>query len=155
MFVSKLLPRAAGLVLVGVLAAAACTPRPADEAAEVAEGPSMAAGLAVEIVSPAGGDSVSLPATVRLAASGITIAPATGVREEGIGHHHLLIDLDATPDGEPIPAAPGYVHLGSGVSEYVLDSLPAGEHRIIAILAWGDHVPIEGARRDTVRFVVR
>ncbi len=155
MSVSTLMSRTAGLVLVGALAATACTPRPADEPAEVAEIPSMEAGLAVEIVAPADGDSVSLPATVRLTASGITIAPATGVREDGIGHHHLLIDLDATPEGEPIPAAPGYVHLGSGASEYVIDSLPPGEHRIIAILAWGDHVPIAGARRDTVRFVVR
>jgi hypothetical protein len=151
-------PRTAGLLAgAGLLSVilTACGPRPAEEAAQVAEGTSVLTPRAVEIIAPADGDTVSLPATVRLAALGITIAPATGVREEGIGHHHLLINLDATPDGEPIPAAPGYVHLGSGVSEYVLDSLPPGEHRIIAILAWGDHVPILGARRDTVRFVVR
>lgn len=143
-------------VLAGSALPAACGPRPADEAAEAAEVVSdIITPRAVEIVAPADGDTVSLPVTVRLTATGITIAPATGVREEGIGHHHLLINLDGTPDGEPIPAAPGYVHLGSGVSEYVLDSLPPGEHRIIAILAWGDHVPIEGSRRDTVRFVVR
>ncbi len=128
-----------------------CSPRPAEEAVE--EAPPAAP--TVEILAPAAGDTITLPFTVRLAASGITIAPASGVREEGIGHHHLLINLDPTPDGEPIPAAEGYVHLGSGVSEYVVEALPPGEHRIIAILAWGDHVPMAGAVRDTVRFVVR
>lgn len=140
---------AAGAAMLSVLSG--CSPRPAEEA--VVETPATIP--AVDILAPASGDTIALPFTLRLAASGLTIAPASGVREEGIGHHHLLINLDPTPDGEPIPAAPGYVHLGSGVSEFVLDSLPAGEHRIIAILAWGDHVPIEGSRRDTVRFVVR
>lgn len=129
----------------------ACGPRPAEEAVEEAP-----AGVpAVEILAPAAGDTITLPFTLRLSATGVTIAPASGVREEGIGHHHILINLDPTPEGEPIPAAPGYVHLGSGVSEYVLDALPPGEHRIIAILAWGDHVPMTGSVRDTVRFVVR
>jgi hypothetical protein len=130
----------------------ACGPRPAEEAAEAVETPLVPA---AEILAPADGDTVSLPVTIRLAATGVMIAPASGVREEGIGHHHLLVDVDPTPDGEPVPAMPGYVHLGSGVSEYVVDSLAPGEHRIIAILAWGDHVPILGARRDTVRVVVR
>lgn len=146
-------PRASHLAacaaMLGIISG--CSPRPAEEAA--VETPTAIP--TVEILAPATGDTIALPFTLRVAASGLTIAPASGVREEGIGHHHLLIDLDPTPDGEPIPAAPGYVHLGSGVSEFVLDSLPAGEHRIIAILAWGDHVPIEGSRRDTVRFVVR
>ncbi|MFN2317394.1 MAG: DUF4399 domain-containing protein [Gemmatimonadales bacterium] len=140
---------AACAAVLGVLAG--CSPRPAEEA--VVEAPP--ATPTVEIVAPAAGDTITLPFTLRLSASGITIAPASGVREEGIGHHHLLINLDPTPDGEPIPAAEGYVHLGSGVSEYVLEALPPGEHRIIAILAWGDHVPMAGSVRDTVRFVVR
>lgn len=129
----------------------ACGPKEAQDAALDTPPPAPT----VEILAPAAGDTITLPFTVRLATNGLTIAPASGVREEGIGHHHLLINLDPTPDGEPIPAAEGYVHLGSGVSEYVLDALPPGEHRIIAILAWGDHVPMTGSVRDTVRFVVR
>lgn len=148
---------AAGCRLVLALAAAvlvaACGTPPAEEAGE--EMANAAAVPAVEILAPMEGDSVSLPFTIRLAATGITIAPATGSREDGIGHHHLLVDVDPTGDGEPVPAAPGYVHLGSGVSEYVVDSLPPGEHRIIAIVAWGDHVPVTGAVRDTLRVVVR
>lgn len=110
---------------------------------------------AVQILSPMDGDTVSLPFTIQLAATGVTIAPATGVREEGIAHHHLLFNVDPTPLADPIPAEEGYVHLGSGVSEYTVETLPPGTHRIIAILAWGDHVPISGAAKDTVRVVVR
>lgn len=142
--------RLAGAGLFSV-ALAACSPRPAEEA--VVETP--AAIPTVEILAPADGDTASLPFTIRLAASGVTIAPATGVREEGIAHHHLLINVDPTPLAGPIPADEGYVHLGSGVSEYTVESLPPGTHRIIAILAWGDHVPVTGAGTDTVRVVVR
>lgn len=108
-----------------------------------------------EILAPADGDSVSLPVTIRLGAVGVTIAPASGVREEGIGHHHLLLDVDLPAEGMPIPAGGGHVHLGTGASEWVLDSMPAGTYRIIAAIAWGDHVPIAGARTDTIRVVVR
>lgn len=133
-------------------ALAACGPRPdAEPMAEAA----VVDPPAVTIVSPADGDTVTLPLTVRLTATGVTIAPASGAREEGVGHHHLLINVEPTPDNEPVPATDGYIHLGSGVGEYLIESLPPGEHRLIAILAWGDHVPIAGAGRDTVRVVVR
>ncbi len=121
-----------------------------------AEPPVQAAETArVEILSPASGDTVSLPVTLQLRASGIAIVAATGVREEGRAHHHLLVDADHSPDGQPIPTGNGYIHLGSGASEWVVDSLPAGTHRIIARLAWGDHVPVAGSATDTITIVVR
>lgn len=130
----------------------ACGPRPAEEAAEAVETTQVPAAA---ILAPADGDTVSLPFTIRLAATGVTIAPATGAREEGIAHHHLLFNVELARLEAPIPADEGYVHLGSGVSEYVVEELPPGVHQIVAILAWGDHVPITGAVKDTVRVVVR
>ncbi len=134
-------------VMTGI-AAVACgrAAEPPVEAAEAAR---------VEILSPASGDTVSLPVTLRLSASGIAIVAASGVREEGRAHHHLLVNADHSPEGQPIPAGNGYIHLGSGASEWVLDSLPAGTHRIMARLAWGDHVPVAGAATDTILIVVR
>lgn len=110
---------------------------------------------AVEIMGPADGDSVTLPVTIRLEATGVLVVPATGVREEGKGHHHLVIDGDAPSDTLPIPQPPIAYHLGNGATEKVLDSLSVGPHRVIAILAWGDHVPMTGVRRDTINFVVK
>ncbi len=83
------------------------------------------------------------------------IVPATGTREEGKGHHHLIMNGEAPSDTLPIPQPPVAWHLGNGASEKVLDSLPPGPHRVIAIFAWGDHVPMTGVRRDTVTFIVR
>ena len=110
---------------------------------------------AVSILSPADGDSVSLPVTIKLSATGVLVVPATGAREEGKGHHHLVIDLDAAADSLPVPQPPGAIHLGNGASERVIDSLPPGPHRVIAIFAGGDHVPLTTVRRDTVTFIVR
>jgi len=135
----------------GVLAA--CGPREVPETAEMSGAP--AGPPRVEILAPVEGDTVGGPVTIRLTASGITIAPASGVREEGIGHHHLIVNADPTLADQPIPSTAEYIHLGTGVSEWTFDSLPPGPHRIIAIIAWGDHVPIAGAVADTVRIVVR
>lgn len=114
-----------------------------------------AGGAAVEILAPADGDSVTLPLTVRLDARGVEVVAATGVAESGKGHHHLVLDGDAPPDNAPLPQPPAAIHLGNGATERVVDSLPPGPHRIIAIFAGGDHVPMTSVRRDTVTFVVR
>jgi hypothetical protein len=109
---------------------------------------------AVEILSPAAGVGVSLPLTIRLGATGVLVIPATGVREEGKGHHHLVIDGDAPADSLPLPQPPVAIHMGNGATERVIDSLPPGPHRVIAIFAYGDHVPMTNVRRDTVTFIV-
>jgi hypothetical protein len=127
----------------------ACSPERAPDSARVADAPRVA------ILEPAEGDTVTQPFTVRLSASGVAIVPASGLRQDGEGHHHLLIDLDLPAMDAPIPTGPGYVHVGTGASERVLDSLPPGPHRIIALLGWGDHVPAASVATDTVRIVVR
>ncbi len=139
---------------VGPVAAAlpmllACSPDRAPESAEGAGPPR------VTILEPADGDTVSQPFTVRLGAAGVAVVAASGLRQHGEGHHHLVIDLALPPMDAPIPVGPGYVHIGTGASERVLDSLPPGPHRIIAVLGWGDHVPAAGVVTDTVRIVVR
>lgn len=115
----------------------------------------QAADASVEILSPAEGDSVSLPVVIRLGATGVTVIPATGQAEPGKGHHHLVVNGDAPSDTLPLPKPPVAYHLGNGASEFTLDSLSKGTHRVIAIFAAGDHVPMTGVRRDTVTFIVR
>ncbi|MFW6023650.1 MAG: DUF3516 domain-containing protein [Myxococcota bacterium] len=84
------------------------------------------------------------------------LEPAEGERTaDDAGHHHIFVDHDVTALDEPIPAdVEGIVHLGDGSAEYELADLPPGEHRLIAVPAYGDHVPMARVATDTVRIVV-
>jgi hypothetical protein len=92
---------------------------------------------------------------VQLSASGIEIVPADGLPTPGRAHHHVFLDADLTPAGEPIPAGlEGVFHLGTGDSSITLHDLTPGRHRLVAVLALGNHVPIEAWVVDTVYFSV-
>jgi hypothetical protein len=92
--------------------------------------------------------------TVRLAVAGFPIVPA-GDMTPGTGHHHLFLDADVTDAGEPIPTVPGsIVHMGNGASEYTFENVSRGQHRLIAVVADGAHVPLQPWVVDTVVFNV-
>jgi hypothetical protein len=128
----------------------------ADSAAAPAPAPAgPAGGATVSIVSPTEGQSVVGPnVTVRLEANGVTIVPAAN-HDPGTGHHHLFIDRDPTPLTDTIPAGvPDIRHLGQGQTEFSVEGLAPGEHRIIAVIADWSHVPLNPPAVDTVRFTV-
>jgi hypothetical protein len=92
---------------------------------------------------------------VRLEVSGFDVVPA-GDTTAFTGHHHLYLDHDLTDPAQPVPTIPGAViHMGDGGSEYVFEGVPAGEHRLIAVVADGVHVPLRPWVVDTVHFRVR
>ena len=92
--------------------------------------------------------------TVHLTVAGFPIVQA-GDMTPGTGHHHLFLDADVTNPGEPIPTVPGsIVHMGNGASEYTFENVPAGQHRLIAVVADGAHVPLQPWVVDTVVFNV-
>jgi len=122
-------------------------------AASCSSGPPPREAVRVEITEPANGAVVGSDVRVVLSASGVTIGPA-GVDSSAV-HHHLFLDTDPTPAGQPIPAGEaGIVHLGKGQTEYVFEGLPPGEHRVIAVLANWVHVPLAPPVQDTVQFTV-
>ena len=109
----------------------------------------------VKITSPLDGATVTAPVKVTLAATGVQIVPAT-VERPGTGHHHLYVDHDFTLIGDTIPkGTPGIIHLGRGQTEFVLDSLKPGPHRIIAVVGDWRHIPLKPLLADTVRFTVK
>ncbi len=111
---------------------------------------------AVRIDAPRSGSTVTGTAvTVRLKATGIRIVPASGLKVDGEAHHHVFVDADLTPADSAIPKTGQIYHLGSGADTLRLEGLAPGAHRLIAVLAWGNHVPVAGARTDTVRFTVK
>ena len=143
-----------------VLTLAACgggeTAEAESAAAESATPPTESTVQRVEIVMPGDGAEVQGEVPIVLRADGVVVEAASGAREPGRGHHHLFVDTDLTPAGEPIPGGvPGIIHIGTGAGEHVLTGLAPGEHRIIAVLAHGDHVPMEGVATDTLMIVVR
>jgi hypothetical protein len=113
------------------------------------------AGPHVKITSPQNGATVTGPVKVTLQATGVEIVPAT-VERPGTGHHHLFVDHDLTPINDTIPkGTTGILHLGRGQTEFVLDSLKPGPHRVIAVVADWRHIPLHPLVADTVTFAVK
>lgn len=88
---------------------------------------------------PNNGETVNSHFKVWFGLRNFGVAPA-GVRKEGTGHHHLLIDTDLKNFDEPIPNDKKHLHFGKGQTETMLD-LPPGRHTLQLVLADQDHVP--------------
>ncbi|MDH5590967.1 MAG: DUF4399 domain-containing protein [Gemmatimonadota bacterium] len=141
-----------------VMAASACSPSSGgeDAAADVEAAGPVAEVARVSVLEPANGSEVEGPdVLVRLSAEGVQIVPA-GDMTPGTGHHHLYLDADLGEVGVTVPAVPGsIVHLGTGVGEYTFEGIQPGDHRLIAVVADGAHIPLEPWVVDTVTFTVR
>ena len=117
--------------------------------------PASAQEITVKITSPANGATVTSPVKIELKATGVRITPITN-HSRGTAHHHLFVDHDLTWLTDTIPqGSPGIVHLSGGQTEWVLDSLKPGKHRVIALLANWEHVPLNPLVADTVTFTVK
>jgi hypothetical protein len=126
-----------------------------DAAAETAAPPEGAM-RTVMISSPAEGDSLDAgTVTVTLDVGGMSIVMA-GDTTPNTGHHHLFLDRELTAPDIPVPAEPGYiVHMGDASTSYTFENVTPGEHRLIAVVGDGLHVPLQPWVVDTVRFIVR
>ncbi len=99
-----------------------------------------AGGAYTYFISPAQGEHVSSPVTVRFGLAGMGVAPA-GVMRDNTGHHHLIIDTESLPDlSSPLPADDRHRHFGNGQTEVKLE-LPSGTHTLRLILGDGEHRP--------------
>ncbi|HWP95157.1 MAG TPA: DUF4399 domain-containing protein [Gammaproteobacteria bacterium] len=104
--------------------AASSTPAPSSPGAEV------------YFIAPADGATVSNPVRVVFGLRGMGVAPA-GVAYPNTGHHHLIIDAETPPPGQPIPADDRHRHFGGGQTETEI-TLPPGRHTLQLVL--GDHL---------------
>jgi hypothetical protein len=97
-------------------------------------------GASVYIVSPRDGATVKSPVRVRFGLVGMGIAPA-GVDVPDTGHHHLLIDLDKSPNMDmPLPASDNLKHFGKGQTEAKIELAP-GKHTLQLVLGDKIHLP--------------
>lgn len=103
---------------------------------------------------PTDGAEVGPDVRVVLGTENLEVVEA-GVFEPGTGHHHIFVDVDATPAGEVIPAGiPEVIHKGDGTGEHLIEGLSPGQHRLIAVVGDGAHVPIEPPVTDTIFITV-
>jgi len=94
----------------------------------------------VYIISPKDGATVSSPVTIQFGLKGMGVAPA-GVKFEGSGHHHLLIDTDAPADASlPLPTTDNVRHFGKGQTEATVELKP-GKHTLQLLLGDQNHTP--------------
>ncbi|MBU6459211.1 MAG: DUF4399 domain-containing protein [Bradyrhizobium sp.] len=91
----------------------------------------------VYFISPASGDVLSSPVTIRMGLKGMGIAPA-GVDKPHTGHFHLLIDTKAPAAGEIIPSNEHSIHFGGGQTEASVP-LPPGPHTLQIVLGTASH----------------
>ena len=96
-------------------------------------------GAAAYIISPADGETVRSPVTVKFGLTGMGVAPA-GVEKENTGHHHLLINRALPPMDESMPAESDLIHLGGGQTETTVNLEP-GMHTLQIILGDQNHIP--------------
>jgi len=97
-------------------------------------------GAMVYIISPADGEIVTSPVTVRFGLKGMGVAPA-GTDKANTGHHHLLIDMADMPAlDKTLPADANHKHFGGGQTETTIELSP-GKHTLQLIMGDQNHVP--------------
>jgi hypothetical protein len=98
------------------------------------------AGAEVYFISPADGDTVSSPVTVKFGLKGMGVAPA-GIQVANTGHHHVLIDTPVPANlSAPIPADDAHKHFGAGQTETTIELKP-GKHTLQLLLGDALHTP--------------
>ncbi len=97
-------------------------------------------GAVAYIISPANGEVVSSPFTVKFGLQGMGVAPS-GVFYPDTGHHHLAVNRNVTKFDEPLESdAPDLLHFGGGQTEAPVELAP-GTYTLQMILGDQDHVP--------------
>jgi hypothetical protein len=76
---------------------------------------------------------------VRMGLRNMGVAPK-GVNKPGVGHHHMVVDSELPPAGQPIPSDRNHLHFGAGETEARVE-LPPGKHTLQLLLGDHDHVP--------------
>lgn len=109
----------------------------------------------VTITQPADGALVDAgPVLFVMETEGLEIVEA-GNMNPGTGHHHLVVNGDIDW-ALPIPNDPGvHYHMGLAQTEFTIEDLTPGEHRIISVVADGVHIPVDPPVADTITITVR
>jgi len=90
-------------------------------------------------ISPADGQVLTSPVTVRFGLKNMGVAPA-GIKLDNTGHHHLLINTELPALDQPIPSDAAHLHFGMGQTETRLELAP-GTYTLQLLLGDFAHRP--------------
>ena len=107
----------------------------------------------VFFVQPMEGATVTSPFKVVFGVKGMAVEPAGDIKPDS-GHHHLLINLDATKVGEGIPVDETHLHFGKAQTETEV-KLPPGSYKLTLQFANGAHVSYGPAMAATIHVNVK
>jgi hypothetical protein len=107
----------------------------------------------VKFVEPMNGAKVPEKFKVKMSVEGFKVAPL-GVPKKGTGHHHLIVDGDAIPAGQIVPADKTHIHFGKGQTETELDLTP-GKHKLTLQFADGAHMSYGPEMSQTIEVEVQ
>jgi hypothetical protein len=99
------------------------------------------------------GQTIPTKYKVKFGVEGIAVHPA-GEIVAGTGHHHLIIDGNAIPAGQVVPADANHIHFGKGQTETELDLKP-GKHKVLLQFANGAHLSYGPELSAVVDIVVK
>lgn len=116
--------------------------------ARIATLPTEPGKLETYFVNVKDGDVVRSPFRIVFGLIGLGVSPA-GIKKEGTGHHHLLIDTPMPSDLKtPIPFSEKYRHFGGGQTETTLELSP-GMHTLQLLFADEGHIPFYKTKNGT------
>lgn len=103
------------------------------------------------------GATVKSPFRVKFGVDALRVAPA-GDATPGTGHHHLIVDGAAVPQGAVVPTDARHLHFGKAQTETETEtelSLPPGEHTLTLQFADGAHRSYGPTLSSTIKVKVR
>ena len=128
----------APFTVVVVVACAAMAPKPAKN---------------VFFVEPEDGATVTSPFMVRFGVVGMDLKPA-GDEGPNSGHHHVLVNLDAMPEGTAVPFDATHIHFGKAQTDAEIKLAP-GTYRLTMQFADKDHKSYGPPMAKTITVTVR
>jgi hypothetical protein len=127
------------LLMMSLALIAFCTPLAQADVQRV----SAPEGATVYLISPADGETIRGPVTVRMGLRGMGVAPA-GIDHPNTGHHHLLVNMpiEELDLNAPLPFSDETRHFGGGQTEATLELEP-GTHTLQLLFMDYRHVSFD------------
>ena len=163
-FEPRLSPQMKNLLLVLVIAGLFSCSLSSDNSVSQADSTATLNAAPVDVLDTTGGkgvffvelkdsQEVKSPVMVKMGVNGMEIEPAGAINELK-GHHHIIIDGEATPEGQPVLLDETHFHFGQGQTESEM-KLSSGFHTITLQFANGVHASYGSRWSKTITVKVK